>query len=131
MTGNCFLQAPLYDLNTGVTRLQLTRVSRASADQRTGRAGRTSPGTCYRLYDSQDIVEESTPPEIHGADLAPLVLELAAWGCPDGVGLPWCVHIQSFGSFFARKRVLHHTRHPVPSTTGISSLIALCSSIKL
>lgn len=144
-------QSPEYDLNTGISRLQLTRASQASVDQRAGRAGRTAPGVCYRLFDPevcaawlvyglhpastvfavccttpalaaaepisvsfcifhtfrrwlaavnasqsipwptpQDVTEESTPPEILSADLAPLVLELAAWGCADGKGLPWC-----------------------------------------
>lgn len=46
-------------------------------------------GICYRLWDQDDVLEEVTPPEICDADLAPLVLELALWGCPDGRGLAW------------------------------------------
>ena len=82
-------RAPVFDAGAGYSRLRTLRVSEASADQRRGRAGRTAPGVCYRLWDAGDDLEESTPPEIWDADLAPLALELAAWGCPGGEGLPW------------------------------------------
>ena len=62
-----------------MNRLRLTQISSASADQRSGRAGRTGPGTCLRLWDQSDMLMESTPPEIEEADLAPVVLELALW----------------------------------------------------
>ncbi|MDK9718320.1 MAG: ATP-dependent helicase HrpB [Trichlorobacter sp.] len=70
------------DPATGLERLVTVRASRASALQRTGRAGRTGPGVCYRLYAEQSFqaMTPFTPPEILTADLAPLVLELAAWG---------------------------------------------------
>ncbi|QOX78817.1 ATP-dependent helicase HrpB [Trichlorobacter lovleyi] len=71
-----------FDPGTGLERLVTVRASRASALQRTGRAGRTGPGVCYRLYGEQSFqaMTPFTPPEILTADLAPLVLELAAWG---------------------------------------------------
>ena len=49
------------------------------------------PGVCYRLWGQQDEADmlPSTPPEIVSADLAPLALQLASWGCPDGQGLSW------------------------------------------
>jgi ATP-dependent helicase HrpB len=67
---------------TGLERLVTVRASQASALQRTGRAGRTSPGVCYRLYEPQSFqaMTPFTPPEIQTADLSPLLLELAAWG---------------------------------------------------
>jgi len=67
------------------------RVSRASADQRRGRAGRTAPGVCYRLWPEQEdhhLLPRSTP-EILEADLAPLALELAAAGVEDPGDLAW------------------------------------------
>ncbi len=67
------------------------RISQASAEQRRGRAGRTAPGTCYRLWDERDdaALPAVSEPEICTADLAPLALDLALWGSPDGGGLPW------------------------------------------
>src|SRR5690554_4212936 len=72
----------LFDPNSGMSRLVTTRVSRASAEQRKGRAGRIEPGVCYRLWSesSQATLTEFTPAEILEADLAALVLELAEWG---------------------------------------------------
>jgi ATP-dependent helicase HrpB len=67
------------------------RISRASADQRAGRAGRTAPGVCYRLWGEsvqRGLIPQSVP-EIRGADLAPLALELAAWGIRDAATLTW------------------------------------------
>ncbi len=79
----------VFDPNSGMTRLVTTRVSRASAEQRRGRAGRVEPGVCYRLWSESEqfSLAEYTPPEIQEADLAPLVLELAQWGArsPDQV----------------------------------------------
>src|SRR5262249_32138420 len=64
-------------------------VSKSSADQRRGRAGRQGPGTCYRLWTEgqHTLLPQFTTPEILVTDLAPLALELAAWGTPDGAGL--------------------------------------------
>jgi ATP-dependent helicase HrpB len=70
------------DPATGLERLVTVRTSQASALQRTGRAGRTAPGVCYRLYTQQffQAMTPFSPPEILTADLSPLLLELAAWG---------------------------------------------------
>jgi ATP-dependent helicase HrpB len=75
---------PRFDTRTGMTRLTTVTTSRASAEQRAGRAGRVEPGTCYRLWSK---IEHGTraahrAPEIDEADLAGLALELAAWGTP-------------------------------------------------
>lgn len=82
---------PRYDAAAGLTRLRTTRVSRASADQRRGRAGRTAPGVCYRLWDPHEEhgFLASTPPEILDADLASLALELADAGVTDPAQLRW------------------------------------------
>ena len=82
---------PRFDPNTGLTRLETVRVSRAAADQRAGRAGRLGPGVCYRLWmpSIQSSLQAHTSPEILDADMAPLVLELAQWGIIDPAQLSW------------------------------------------
>jgi ATP-dependent helicase HrpB len=78
-------RVPRYEPDVGLTRLETVRVSRAAADQRRGRAGRTEPGVCYRLWDEPQTVsfEPYTRPEILSADLSSLVLDLAQWGASD------------------------------------------------
>jgi len=86
-----FSRVPRFDAATGMTRLETVRVSKASADQRRGRAGRTAPGVCYRLWlehDSHQLLDR-TPPEILHADLTPLALDLAAAGVKDPDDLAW------------------------------------------
>ena len=76
---------PKYEPATGITRLETVRVSRASADQRAGRAGRTQPGVAIRLWRSEQTaaLPAFTPPEILEADLSGLVLDCAAFGIAD------------------------------------------------
>jgi ATP-dependent helicase HrpB len=85
------MRVPKFSPRSGMTRLETVRVSQASADQRRGRAGRLEPGICYRLWpeQAQRGLLPFTPPEILDADLAPLALELAAWGTGDAASLPW------------------------------------------
>jgi len=80
-----------FDPATGMNRLVTARISRASADQRRGRAGRTAPGVCYRLWSesAHAALLPQTPPEILESDLAPLALELACWGAADATELAW------------------------------------------
>jgi ATP-dependent helicase HrpB len=84
-------RVPRYEPDTGVTRLETVRVSRASADQRRGRAGRTGPGICYRLWDEPQTLSLApfNTPEIRAADLSGLVLDLASWGVTDPASLRW------------------------------------------
>ena len=79
-----------FDPATGMTRLVTTKVSLANADQRRGRAGRLGPGTCYRLWsaNSERAMSQQPVPEILDVDLAPLALELAAWGIENAENLP-------------------------------------------
>ena len=80
-----------FDPATGMSRLELQRISRASADQRRGRAGRLGPGVCYRAWSegAQRTLAPCTPAEILEADLAPLALELASWGAREVNDLDW------------------------------------------
>ncbi|MBA3852939.1 MAG: ATP-dependent helicase HrpB [Gemmatimonas sp.] len=84
-------RVPRFDARSGMTRLETLRVSRASADQRRGRAGRTAPGHCIRLWDEgqQAALAERPVPEILETDLAPLALELACAGLADASALRW------------------------------------------
>ncbi|MCQ3942517.1 MAG: ATP-dependent helicase HrpB [Alphaproteobacteria bacterium] len=78
-------RVPRYEPDVGVTRLETVRVSRAAADQRRGRAGRTDPGVCYRLWDEPETasLEPFARPEILAADLSSFALDLAQWGVAD------------------------------------------------
>ena len=78
-------RVPRYEPDIGLTRLETIRASRAAVDQRRGRAGRTEPGVCYRLWDEPQTasLEAYTRPEILSADLSSLVLDLAHWGAAD------------------------------------------------
>ncbi|GAA3917288.1 ATP-dependent helicase HrpB [Litoribacillus peritrichatus] len=82
---------PEYDPKTAMTRLKTARVSKASAKQRAGRAGRTEPGVCYRLWseDQQHALANYTAPEIEQADLTPLALQLLNWGIDNPAELSW------------------------------------------
>ena len=82
---------PRFDPNSGFTRLETVAISQASADQRTGRAGRVAEGTAYRLWPQSKRLESSRTAEIAQAELSALALELAAWGITAGSGsdLPW------------------------------------------
>ncbi len=84
-------RVPRYEPDSGVTRLETVRVSRAAADQRRGRAGRTQAGTCYRLWDEPETqsLRPFAEPEIRAADLAGLLLDLASWGVTDPAALAW------------------------------------------
>jgi len=78
-------RVPRYEPDIGLTRLETVRASRAAVDQRRGRAGRTEPGVCYRLWDEPQTASLAayTQPEILSADLSSLLLDLAQWGVTD------------------------------------------------
>ena len=114
-----FARQPRFDPGSGMTRLETARISAASAQQRSGRAGRLGPGVCYRLWSegTQGALLPFTPPEIRSADLTPLALELAAWGIahpdqlcwldppPHGPLLAAGELLQTLGAFDARQRL--------------------------
>lgn len=82
-------RVPRFDPASGLTRLATVRVSRAAADQRRGRAGRTEPGVAYRLWDEAETraLPAFADPEILDADLSGLALDLARWGAKDASDL--------------------------------------------
>jgi ATP-dependent helicase HrpB len=82
-------RVPRYEPDIGLTRLETVRASRAAVDQRRGRAGRTSPGVCYRLWDEPQTASlpAYSQPEILSADLSSLLLDVAQWGVSDPTSL--------------------------------------------
>ena len=82
-------RVPRYEPDIALTRLETVRASRAAVDQRRGRAGRTEPGICYRLWDEPQTASlpAYTQPEILSADLSSLVLDCAQWGVSDPTSL--------------------------------------------
>jgi ATP-dependent helicase HrpB len=95
-----YSRVPRFDPGSGMTWLETVRVSRSSADQRRGRAGRTGPGICCRLWDAKtdSLLKPANNPEILNADLAPLALELLQWGVNSPSELKWLnmPHEQAF-----------------------------------
>jgi ATP-dependent helicase HrpB len=95
-----FMRVPCFSPGTGLTRLETVKVTRASADQRRGRAGRLQAGVCYRLWTKNEELrlKAQNIPEILAADLLSLVLELAVWGVQDPAELVWldCPDTASF-----------------------------------
>src|SRR5690606_21778625 len=112
-------RVPHYEPGVGITRLVTVRASRASVDQRRGRAGRTEPGVCYRLWDEPATASlpAHTEPEIRNADLSGLLLDCAAWGVTDPRRLTWLdppaeaplsaarTELQSLGALDAEGRI--------------------------
>lgn len=80
-----------FDPSVGLDRLEVARISRTSADQRAGRAGRTAPGVCIRLWSEHDdrALRASEEPEVSRVDLSRAVLELGAWGETDARRFAW------------------------------------------
>ncbi len=85
------VRIPRYDPRSGLTRLETIRVTKDSAEQRRGRAGRLEAGMCYRLWTGKEqaLLAPRRPPEILDADLTSLMLDLAQWGVQDPAELSW------------------------------------------
>ena len=103
-----FEKRPRFDAARGLTTLETVRISKASAKQRQGRAGRLGPGVCYRIWSegTQGSLLPQAPPEITQADLAPLALDLANWGVVDVDNLVW-VDPPPAGHLLAARHLLH------------------------
>ena len=126
-------RVPRYEPDIGLTRLETVRASRAAVDQRRGRAGRTEPGVCYRLWDEPQTASLAayTQPEILSADLSSLVLDLAQWGVRDpadagvsrsaaGAGAEGSQQ-SAWRTRRARCRRPHHRRRPKPARAGAAA----------
>jgi len=102
------MRVPRYDAGADMTRLETLPVSRAGADQRRGRAGRSEPGVCYRLWtrDQDRSLPEQYEPEIKNADLAACALEIALWGTTDPAQLAWITPPPA-GAFKRARKLLH------------------------
>jgi ATP-dependent helicase HrpB len=98
---------PRFDAARGMTRLETLRISRASSEQRAGRAGRLGPGRCFRLWTegTQGALLPFAPPEIRQADLTPLAFELAQWGVHDVTDLIW-LDVPTTGHMTAARHLL-------------------------
>lgn len=86
-----FERTARFNPNTGLSRLETVQISKDSADQRAGRAGRLSAGVCYRMWTigTQSRLDNHGKPEIEQADLSSLVLDMAQWGIVDAEELSW------------------------------------------
>lgn len=84
-----YRREPRFDPRTGLTRLQSSRISKASASQRAGRAGRLAPGQCWRLWRSEDVLQAYAAAEIEQADLMPLALQMLNFGVAQIDELTW------------------------------------------
>ena len=96
---------PVFDPQRGLSRLETVRISRDMATQRTGRAGRVAPGVCWRLWSiaTEQRMAEIRVPEVLEADLAPTVLDIAAWGESRPERLSWLTPPPSFSLSRARQ----------------------------
>ena len=116
------MRASRFSPRTGMSRLETLRLTRDRADQRRGRAGRTAPGICHRLWTQREdrLLQPSMKPEILEADLASTVLAAALWGTTLIDGLPWltpppdatwsnaCVLLRQLGAIDADGRITAH-----------------------
>lgn len=104
-----FARVPRFDPALGVSRLETLRLSVANADQRRGRAGRTGPGVCYRLWREAEMrgFAASPSPEIENADLTGLALDLAHWGAKSADALRWLNPPRETAWRLARERLMN------------------------
>jgi ATP-dependent helicase HrpB len=119
-----WMRVPRFSVRNGMSRLETLRITRDRADQRRGRAGRVAPGFCYRLWDegADHQLAPRALPEMLDADLAPLRLQCADWGCRDRERLPWLTPppdaawrlatelLQELGALDAAERLTAHGR---------------------
>jgi ATP-dependent helicase HrpB len=98
------VRRPDYEQRTGLTRLRLSRISQASADQRRGRAGRVQAGHCIRLWSQDQPLAAADLPEIRATDYLPLALRLAHWGSPP-LSLHWLETPNKLALNFAQQQL--------------------------
>ncbi len=103
-----FERTARFNPSTGLSRLETIQISKDSADQRAGRAGRLSAGVCYRMWTlaTHSRMDEHGKPEIEQADLSSLVLDMAQWGIVDPAQLSW-VTPPPIGNVAKSSKLLH------------------------
>jgi ATP-dependent helicase HrpB len=101
-------RVPRFDPRRGLDRLELVRISKASSTQRAGRAGRTRPGRCIRLWTASEhaALRDFEDAEVRRVDLAPTVLALRSWGVSDPRAFGWFDRPDDT-SLDAAERLLH------------------------
>lgn len=111
----------VYDPRNGMSHLETVRISLDMAKQRSGRAGRTTDGTCYRLWSkaTELRMDDCRQPEIEQADLSSTLLDIAAWGEDDIMDMPWLTPPPSSHAMQARQLLtnlgaLDHNGHITP-----------------
>ncbi|WP_373398512.1 helicase-related protein [Algoriphagus halophilus] len=107
-----YAKSSKFDPRTGLSRLVLHRISKDSADQRSGRAGRLTAGHSYRLWTKaiENQMAEFRTPELLEADLAPMVLDMKAWGQEDIRTMTWLTLLLP-GLYHWQKRLWRLLRH--------------------
>lgn len=142
-----FARRPRFNPSTGLNRLETVRISKASAGQRCGRAGRLGPGNCYRLWSAgiDHGLLQFTPPEIVTGDLTRLVLELALWGVTDPEQLKWLEPprdgawqsakslLQNLGAVERGGHITEKGRHlaQLPTHPRLSSMLLTAKNLRL
>lgn len=118
-------RVPVFQVRSGLSKLETRRVNRASADQRRGRAGREADGVCYRLWPSETILASHREPEIVQTDLSTLAFELVRWGAENPAQLSWVTPppIAAYAAGFA----LLQTLGLVQQQSGFSALGRRCA----
>lgn len=133
-----------FDANTGLSRLETTRISQDMADQRRGRAGRLTNGICYRLWSkaTESRMRSHRTPEIEKADLTQLTLDLAAWGETDVNNLVWLTNppqqnitqaqelLESLGAIDEQKHITEHGKrlNAFPCHPRIAKMLCVAQS---
>jgi len=141
-----FARVQVYNPNTALSGLKTVEITKDSADQRAGRAGRLGPGKCYRLWSTAEqhrIIEHRTP-EILSADLTPLTLELYKWGISDINSLSWLDFppsgavsqaedlLESFGAIDQNKITAHGREiHQLPCHPRLANLLVKAQEMEL
>ena len=134
----------VFDAQKSLSHLETVQISMDMATQRMGRAGRVAPGVCYRMWSlaTEHLMTECRTPEILEADLAPMLLDIAAWGAEDVMQLPWLTpppasHVaqalqllQLLGAIDERGRITDHGKRlaALPCHPRISQMLLLAES---
>lgn len=134
-----------FDPTSGLSRLETVRISMDAADQRAGRAGRLSAGTCYRMWTEaeHETLQRHHQPEIETTDLSSLVLEMAVWGIPNIYNMVWLTlppksHVQHaketlhYIAALERNRITAHGKkiHQLPCHPRIAHMLLLAETLE-